>query len=103
MRSVGSFDKGGVSLVGAGPGDPELLTMKALRRIREADLIVYDYLANPEHLQHAKDSAVKIGVGKRFRYRRLSQQKINRLIIDAAKKGKKVVRLKEPQPYSADS
>ena len=87
MGSVSRPGVGSVSLVGAGPGDPELLTIKAQRCIREADLIVYDYLANPEHLQYAKNSAVKIGVGKRFRYRRLSQQKINHLIIDAAKKG----------------
>src|SRR3989338_7142386 len=91
--------KGKVSLVGAGPGDPGLLTLKAKQLIEEADLIIYDYLANPQHLGHAKDSAVKIGVGKGFRHRLLSQEKINRLIIREAKKGKNVVRLKGGDPY----
>ena len=99
MAKTITLDRGHVSLVGGGPGDPELLTIKAMRRLREADLIVYDYLANPEHLQYAKASAIKISVGKRFRYRRLSQQKINDLIIGAAKKGKRVVRLKGGDPY----
>ena len=92
-------EMGLVSLVGAGPGDPDLLTVKALKRIREADLIVYDYLVNPEHLRHAKDSTVKICVGKGFRHHRLSQRRINRLIIRSAKKGQTVVRLKGGDPY----
>ncbi|MBI3251786.1 MAG: uroporphyrinogen-III C-methyltransferase [Candidatus Omnitrophica bacterium] len=90
---------GKVYLVGAGPGDPGLLTVKALRLIREADLIVYDYLANPDHLRHAKASAEKICVGRNFRHRRLTQEKINRLIIRAAQKGQAVVRLKGGDPY----
>jgi uroporphyrinogen III methyltransferase/synthase len=88
-----------VSLVGAGPGDPGLLTVKALKRIREADLIIYDYLVNLEHLCHAKNDAIKIGVGKGFRHHRLSQEKINRLIIQAATKGQSIVRLKGGDPY----
>ncbi len=91
--------KGKVSLVGAGPGDPGLLTLKAKQLIQEADLIVYDYLANPQHLRHAKNSAVKICVGKGFRHRLLSQEKINRLIIREAHRGKHVVRLKGGDPY----
>ncbi len=91
--------KGFVSLVGAGPGDPELLTLKALRRIREADLIVYDYLVNPEHLSHAKKDSSVICVGKGFRHKLMSQKKINRLIIREAKRGKNVVRLKGGDPY----
>ncbi len=91
--------KGKVSLVGAGPGDPGLLTVKALRLIQEADLIVYDTLANPDHLQFAKKGAVKLCVGKRFRYHPFSQEKINRLIIEASRDGKKVVRLKGGDPY----
>ena len=91
--------KGRVSLVGAGPGDPGLLTVKALQRIKEADLIVYDYLANPEHLEYARASAVKIGLGKGFRHHHLDQQKINRLIIESARKGRNVVRLKGGDPY----
>ncbi len=88
-----------VSLIGAGPGDPGLLTVKALKRIEDADLIIYDTLANPDHLRHAKPSATKICVGKGFRYHRLSQNKINHLIIREAKKGKKIVRLKGGDPY----
>ena len=91
--------KGFVSLVGAGPGDPELLTLKALRRIREADLIIYDYLVNPEHLRHAKKNSTIICVGKGFRHKLMSQQKINRRIIREAKHGKSVVRLKGGDPY----
>ncbi len=91
--------KGFVSLVGAGPGDPELLTLKALRRIREADLIIYDYLVNPEHLRHAKNDSRTLCVGKGFRHKLMSQQKINRLIIREAKRGKNVVRLKGGDPY----
>ncbi len=99
MPEKTSFLKGLVSLVGAGPGDPELLTVKALKRIRKADLIIYDYLVNPEHLRHTKDSAVKICVGKGFRHQRLNQQKINRLIIRSARKKLAVVRLKGGDPY----
>ena len=99
MTNRGSSSKALVSLVGAGPGDPELLTVKALKRIREADLIIYDYLVNPEHLRHAKDSSVKICVGKGFRYHRLSQERINRLIIRSARRGLAVVRLKGGDPY----
>lgn len=91
--------KGLVSLVGSGPGDPGLLTLKAQERLRDADLIVYDYLANPEHLRHAPKKAVKIGVGKGFRHKTLSQDKINRLIVSSSLKGKRVVRLKGGDPY----
>ncbi|MBI3315390.1 MAG: uroporphyrinogen-III C-methyltransferase, partial [Candidatus Omnitrophica bacterium] len=90
---------GKVCLVGAGPGDPGLLTVKALRLIQKADLIIYDYLVNPDHLDTAKPSAVKVCVGKGYRTRKLSQEKVNRRIIEAAKKGKLVVRLKGGDPY----
>lgn len=90
---------GTVSLVGAGPGDPGLLTLRAQKLIQEADLIVYDTLANPEHLKHAKPSAVKICVGKRFRHHLYSQKKINRMIIRASEKNQNVVRLKGGDPY----
>lgn len=91
--------KGFVSLVGAGPGDPGLLTVKALERLREADLIIYDYLVNPEHLRHARRDCATLCVGKGFRHKKMSQQKINRLIIQKARLGKKVVRLKGGDPY----
>jgi uroporphyrinogen III methyltransferase/synthase len=91
--------KGKVYLVGAGPGDPGLLTVKAMTLLRGADLIIYDFLANPEHLRHAKPGAVKLCVGKRFRHHPYSQARINRLILAAAKKGQSVVRLKGGDPY----
>ena len=88
-----------VYLVGSGPGDPELLTLKAQTLLRQADLIVYDYLANPAHLKHAPEKSVKICVGRGFRHKKLSQARINRLIVSAAKKGQTVVRLKGGDPY----
>ncbi len=91
--------KGKVYLVGAGPGDPGLLTVKAARLVRDADLIVYDYLANPDHLRFAKPEAAKICVGKGFRHHRISQERINRLIIASARKGQTVLRLKGGDPY----
>lgn len=91
--------KGKVYLVGAGPGDPGLLTIKAARLIREADVIVYDYLTNPAHLRWAKKEAKIIAAGKGLRHRLISQEKINRLILEAAKKGKTVLRLKGGDPY----
>jgi uroporphyrinogen III methyltransferase/synthase len=90
---------GFVSLVGAGPGDPGLLTIKALERIRQADLIIYDTLANPEHLRQARPGVHRVCVGRGFRYKKWSQKKINRLILEAAGRGEKVVRLKGGDPY----
>ena len=91
--------KGKVYLVGAGPGDPGLLTVKADRLLRSADLIVYDYLANPRHLDRARTDAARICVGKRYRHQVYTQEKINRLILKAAKAGRQVVRLKGGDPY----
>ncbi len=90
---------GHVSLVGAGPGDPGLLTLKALKRIQQADLIIYDYLTNPQHLEHAAKNAKVIGVGRGFRHKKISQQKINRLILKYARAGHHVVRLKGGDPF----
>ncbi len=90
---------GHVSLVGAGPGDPGLLTLKALKRIQQADLIVYDYLTNPKHLEHASKKAKIIGVGRGFRHKKISQQKINDLILKHARAGHRVVRLKGGDPF----
>ena len=90
---------GFVSLVGAGPGDPGLLTVKARQKLEEADLIIYDYLVNPEHLGHAKKTCRTICVGKGFRHKKMSQERIHRRIIDEARRGKKVVRLKGGDPY----
>ena len=90
---------GFVSLVGAGPGDPGLLTVKARQKLEEADLVIYDYLVNPEHLRHTKRSCESLCVGKGFRHKKMSQERINERIIMEARRGKKVVRLKGGDPY----
>jgi uroporphyrin-III C-methyltransferase/precorrin-2 dehydrogenase/sirohydrochlorin ferrochelatase len=89
---------GFVSLVGAGPGDPELLTLKAARRLREADLVFYDALVNREVLRHAP-GAHSFFVGKRAGRAAIDQEAINRLLVRAARRGKRVVRLKCGDPF----
>ncbi|MEJ2723909.1 MAG: uroporphyrinogen-III C-methyltransferase, partial [Deltaproteobacteria bacterium] len=91
--------KGKVYLVGAGPGDPGLLTLKGKACIEEADVVVYDYLANRAFLEHAKSGAEQIYVGKRGGRHTMSQEDINRLIVDKAKAGLNVVRLKGGDPF----
>ena len=83
-----------VYLTGAGPGDVELLTVKALRVIREADVIIYDRLANPEILEEAKDGCEFIYVGKEASHHTLPQEEINETIYQASQKYEPVVRLK---------
>ena len=91
--------EGKVYLVGAGPGDPGLLTLKGLEAIKEADCIIYDFLANARLLEHRKKGAETIYVGKKGSSKTLPQGEINRLIIEKAKKGKTVVRLKGGDPF----
>ncbi|MEL7428145.1 MAG: SAM-dependent methyltransferase [Bacteroidota bacterium] len=76
--------KAKITLVGAGPGDPELLTLKGLRAIQSADVILYDSLANPVLLEH-NPYAKKVFVGKRKGWQRYSQEQINQLILDFAR------------------
>ncbi|HDN66097.1 MAG TPA: uroporphyrinogen-III C-methyltransferase [Methanosarcinales archaeon] len=90
---------GKVYLVGSGPGDPELLTIKALRLIKGADVIVYDQLPGPEILSSLPKSAELIDVGKYAGDHTLSQDEINQLLVDYASQGKMVVRLKGGDPY----
>ncbi len=90
---------GKVYLVGSGPGDPELLTIKALRLIKEADVIVYDQLPGPGILASLPKSAELIDVGKYAGDHTLLQDEINRLLVDYASQGKTVVRLKGGDPY----
>ena len=90
---------GRVYLVGSGPGDPGLLTVKGLRLIRAADVIVYDRLANPDLLDHARDDAELIDAGKAPGDRGRKQAEINRLLADRARDGKRVVRLKGGDPF----
>jgi uroporphyrinogen III methyltransferase/synthase len=91
--------KGIVYLVGAGPGDPGLLTLKAKACLEEADAVIYDYLANEAFLDHADKKAEMIYVGKKGGEHTLSQEEINKLIVDKAQKGLTVVRLKGGDPF----
>lgn len=91
--------RGIVYLVGAGPGDPELATVKALRLISECDVILYDYLVPPEILESASPKAELIYVGKQGGEHTLPQERINSLLVEHAKQGKKVVRLKGGDPF----
>lgn len=90
---------GKVYLVGAGPGDPELLTLKALRLISEADVILYDRLINKEILKNARDEAELVYVGKESDRHICTQDEINDLLVKYAKEGKVVARLKGGDPY----
>jgi uroporphyrinogen III methyltransferase/synthase len=89
---------GKVYLVGAGPGDPELVTLKATRLLREADVVLFDRLLSPDILRHA-EKALPIDVGKSAGRHKLSQEEINQLLVEKAKEGKTVVRLKGGDPY----
>jgi uroporphyrinogen III methyltransferase/synthase len=91
--------KGKVYLVGAGPGDPGLLTIKAKKVLEEADVIIYDYLANKKFLNFCKKEAEKIYVGKKGGSHTLPQDEINKLLVKKAKEGKIVVRLKGGDPF----
>ena len=89
-----------VYLVGAGPGDPSLITVRALELIKDADVVVYDFLSNPFFLSEVKKSCKIINAGKRLGFKALTQEKINKKLIYLAKKGyKKIVRLKGGDPF----
>lgn len=88
-----------VYIVGAGPGDPELITVKAGRLLGEADVVIYDRLVSEELLGYIRSGAERIFVGKEIAFHSIPQDDINRLIIEKAKGGKKVVRLKGGDPY----
>ena len=88
-----------VYLIGAGPGDPGLLTLKGKEILEKADVVVYDYLASDSLLTHARPDAECIYVGKKGGDHTLSQSGINQLIIDKAKEDKIVARLKGGDPY----
>src|SRR5262249_57037710 len=90
---------GRVCLVGAGPGDPGLLTLRAAERLREAEVIVYDRLVNPALLDLAPPDALRIFAGKRVGAHCLPQAAINGLLIHHAEAGRFVVRLKGGDPF----
>src|SRR3990172_2954317 len=91
--------KGKVYLVGAGPGDPQLITLKGIEALTRADVVIYDYLANPRILDYAAEGAELIYAGKRGKEHTLSQQQIIDLIISKAQENKTVVRLKGGDPF----
>lgn len=91
--------KSTLSLVGAGPGDPELITLKAIKALAAADVILYDALANESLLDHARPNAIKEFVGKRYGCHALSQDEINHRIIMYAGSYGRVVRLKGGDPF----
>lgn len=90
---------GGVTLVGAGPGDPELVTLKGLRALQEADVVFHDELVTPEILALARRDAAKVFVGKREGRPGVAQSEINAHLIREARKGRRVVRLKGGDPF----
>lgn len=92
-------ERGTVYLVGAGPGDPGLLTVKARDLLESCDVIVYDYLVNPDLLEYVPDGAERIYVGKVGGGRQTPQEQINHLLIEQAQRRRRVVRLKGGDPF----
>lgn len=90
---------GKVYLVGAGPGDPDLITIKGMRCLQEADVILYDRLVNPELLNYAKKDAQLVYCGKLPNYHTMKQETINHFLVKYAKRGHRVVRLKGGDPF----
>ncbi len=90
---------GKVYITGAGPGDKGLITVKAAEALRIADVVFYDYLVNIELLDYCKDACESIYVGKKHKKHTCPQEDINQMIVDYAKMGKTVVRLKGGDPY----
>mgnify|MGYP001603066217 CR=1 FL=1 len=93
------FKAGEVALVGAGPGDPDLLTMQAFRFIKQADVVIYDRLVSAEIMALLPDNCERVYVGKKQADHRVPQDGINQLLVDHAKQDKKVLRLKGGDPF----
>jgi uroporphyrin-III C-methyltransferase len=91
--------RGIVSLVGAGPGDPELITVRGLNRLRSADVVIYDRLIDPRLLDHVSNEAERIFVGKARGAAVMSQRAIEAIMIERARAGNRVVRLKGGDPF----
>ncbi len=94
MTSSSNTTPGTVRLVGAGPGDPGLITVRAVQCLQEADLVLYDYLANPTLVEYAPEGAELVRLGRHDQGRSLTPDEITEVMIPAALDGKHVVRLK---------
>ena len=99
MKTKQSKKLGKVYLVGAGPGDPGLITVKGLKCLRKAEVVVYDRLVDETILGEVHKNAEKIYVGKAANHHTLEQEAINRLLVEKAREGKRVVRLKGGDPF----
>ena len=95
----GEEARGHVTLVGAGPGDPDLLTVKALRALQDADIVFYDELVSAEVLDRARRDAARVPVGRRVGKPGIGQDATNKLLVEAARSGQRAVRLKGGDPF----